>query len=191
MRNLLLLLVWSLTLAGCGKQSVNHAASATNDMTAGQFATLFNQEKQRADAWFAGLADAQKSAPDVVEFVRLFPAAKVNFRYFTDTGVPGFDVSADLYGRYEFQMQLPVVFDSAGRNVVGYGEPRFYLNEVSGVLRPKVGVPGISYDPLGHRQFGADDWKKIVISGGDFRTIGYLMKSNQPVEGFRVRTGPE
>ena len=151
-------------------------------MTPEQFAEVFKQEKGKADAWFAALDAAKPSAPLVVEFVRLFPAAEVNYRYFTSTGEPGFDVGVDLHERYELTMQLPVRFDPKGHTVVGYGEPRFYLVEAASQKGRAT-----SYNPAGGRDFGPADWQKIVESGGDFAAIGYTMITNQPVAGFRVR----
>ena len=151
-------------------------------MTPEQFAEVFKQDKGKADAWFAALDAAKPSAPLVVEFVRLFPAAQVSYRYFTSTGEPGFDVGVDLHERYELTMQLPVRFDPEGHTVVGYGEPKFYLSEAA---RQKGRAT--SYNPTGGRDFGSADWQKIVESGGDFAAIGYAMTTNQPVAGFRDR----
>lgn len=151
-------------------------------MTPEQFAEVFKQEKGKADAWFAALDAAKPSAPLVVEFVRLFPAAEVNYRYFTSTGEPGFDVGVDLHERYELTMQLPVRFDPEGRSVVGYGEPIFYLVEVASQKGRET-----SYNPAGERRFGSADWRKIVESRGDFSAIGYTMVTNRPVPGFAQR----
>jgi hypothetical protein len=106
----------------------------------------------------------------------------VNYRYFTSTHEPGFDVGVDLHERYEFTMQLPVRFDPEGHVVVGYGEPKFYLVEVASQKGRET-----SYNPAGARHFGSADWRKIVESGGDFLAIGYTMITNQPAAGFRDR----
>lgn len=149
-------------------------------MTPEQFAKFFKQEKSKADAWFAALDVVKQSAPFVAEFVRLFPAAKVSYRYFTSTPEPGFDLEVDLHDRYELTMQLPVHFNADGRKVVGYGEPSFYLREVGR-------QEGRQTWYTGDWKFGPKEWSKIVDGGGDFSVIGCAMKTNQPVAGFMQR----
>src|SRR5262249_45971792 len=151
----------------------------------GCVAREFKEAQQKATKWFAALDAARPSAPHVVEFLRLFPEAQVNYRYFAPSHEPGFDLSADLYGRYELTMQLPVVFDSTGSKVVGYGEPNFYLWEVSEVKRSRSGVAEVSFNASGQRHFGSAEWQRIVDSDGDFQAIGYEMIKNQPVDGFQ------
>lgn len=181
MRNILSILPIMALLVGCQKQQSSVTAGSTN-MTPEQFAELFKKEKSKADAWFAALDAAKPSASRVAEFVRLFPAAEVNYRYFTSTGEPGFDVGVDLHERYELTMQLPVRFDPEGHTVVGYGEPKFYLVEAASQKGRTT-----FYNPAGGRGFGSADWQRIVESGGDFAAIGYAMTTNRPVAGFRDR----
>ena len=135
----------------------------------------------------AALDAARPSAPYLADFARLFPGAKVNYTYFDGTDEPGFDVSVDLYERYEFLLQLRTVFDSSRRHVIGYGEPKFYVWEVASV-KIDAGMPGdVLFNPAGGTNFGAAEWRKIVEKGGDFRAIGYAMVTNQPVTGFKDR----
>ena len=155
-----------------------------------QYNAELKAEQLKADNWFAALDAARPSATYVSQFVQLFPSAQVNYRYFTRTGEPGFDVSADLYERYELTMQLPVVFDSAGRKVVGYGEPKFVMGEAEKVERFKNGGASVWYDPSGELSFGSMEWKKIFASSGDFSAIGYSMKKNEPISGFKDRNAP-
>ena len=154
-------------------------------MTQNQVSQYFNvmaQEAEKGKEYFSALDAARPSAPYVSEFLRLFPRAEVKYRYFTGTGEPGFHVDVDLHERYELGMQLPVRFDSSRRNVIGYGEPQFYLWEATNVVRRQTWR-----DPAGGRTFGSEDWRKIFASGGDFGVIGYAMKTNQPVAGFKDR----
>jgi hypothetical protein len=152
-------------------------------MTPQQYARVLKADMRKAGAWFAALDDAQPSAPYVQEFLRLFPDAAVNYRYFTSAGKPGFDVHVDLFERYELTMQLPVRFDSEGRTVAGYGEPKFYLVEATIQNGRET-----SFNPAGERQFGSAEWRKIVESRGDFTAINYNMITNQPVAGFKTRS---
>ena len=150
----------------------------------------FMSARQQAKNWFAALDAARPSAPYVSEFVRLFPGTQVRYRYFTSTGEPGFDLSADLHERYELILQLPVIFDASGKKVVGYGEPNFYLREVTQVERAANGNAVESYSPSGGGHFGRSEWQKIVESGGDFGVIGYTIVTNRPVDGFKGRMNP-
>src|SRR5687768_11224807 len=77
-----------------------------------QSLSLLVREGEKGEAKFAALDAVRDSAPFVSEFVRLFPRAEVNYRYFTSSDEPGFDVGVDLHERYEFRMQLPALFDS-------------------------------------------------------------------------------
>jgi len=181
MRNILWILSITVLLVGCQKQQPSVTTGSTN-MTSEQFAELFNEEKNKADAWFAALDAAKPSASLVAEFLRLFPNAVANYKYFTSTGEPGFDVGVDLHERYDFRMQLPVRFDPEGSAVIGYGEPMFYLLEVA-----SQNGGATSYNPAGERQFGSADWRKIVQNGGDFSVIGYTMLTNRPIPGFTQR----
>jgi len=106
----------------------------------------------------------------------------VNYRYFTSADEPGFDVGVDLYERYKLTMQLPVRFDSERRKVIGYGEPKFYLVEAVSQKGRET-----SHNPAGERRFGSAEWRMLVAHGGDFSAIGYLMRTNQPIAGFKDR----
>jgi hypothetical protein len=152
-----------------------------------QSLTLLVREGEKGKARFAALDAVRDSAPYVSEFVRLFPGAEVNYRYFTSADEPGFDVGVDLHERYEFRMQLPVRFDSERRNVIGYGEPQFSIWEVATVTRGPSGIAQESFNPTGERHFRLAEWRTLVERGGDFSAIGYAMRTNQPVAGFRDR----
>ena len=153
----------------------------TSEQVAQSFA-LLAREGRKGEALFAALDAARASAPYVSEFVRLFPKADVNYRYFAGTGEPGFDIGVDLYERYELRMQLPVRFDPGQRSIVGYGEPKFYLFEAASQKDRAT-----SYNPAGERRFGSAEWRRIVEKNGDFGVIGYAMVTNRPVPGFKDR----
>lgn len=141
---------------------------------------LYGSGYFRGKRRFDALDAARPTAPYISDFVRLFPEAHVNYRYFKNGDEPGFNVTAVLYGRYELTMQLPVDFDQSRRHVVGYGEPNFYLLEVKSVSRDGV----ISFNSRDQKTFRGAGWQKIVKAHGDFRAIGYDMVTNQPVPGF-------
>ncbi len=154
-----------------------------SDQTA--YAKLFRQAVEEANDSHKALDSARSSAPHIAEFLRLFPKAEVRYRAFT--GGLGFDLNVDLYERYELTMQMPAVFDSSRSKVIGYKKPRFTLWEAASVKRNKSGFAETTLNPAGGGQFGPEEWKRIVESGGDFGAIGYAMITNQPVPGFEGR----
>jgi hypothetical protein len=159
---------------------------STPEQTA-QSLALLAREGQKGKERFAALNAVRASAPYISEFLRLFPNAKVNYRYFANPDEPGFDVGVDLYDRYEFRMQLPVRFDSERPSVVGYGEPRFVIWEAASVTRGPSGIAETAPKSDGERHFGSAEWRTLAAHGGDFSAIGYVMHTNQPVAGFRDR----
>ena len=163
--------------------AIRHLNSAPK-LSSEEYGKLLASEVQKAKERFDALKAVESSAPFVSEFLGIFPNSKVGFSYFTDTGEPGFDVQVGLHGRYEPGMQLPVQFDSENR-VIGYGEPKFWVLEVSHVTKGPSGIPGAAFNPAGERSFGAREWRMIAESGGDFSAIGYVMQTNQPVDGFQ------
>lgn len=192
MRTVLSVLVLTFGFVGCSdkRPTPSQAEASPPKFTPEQVAQSFTvllQESQKGKERFAALDAARPTAPYVSEFLRLFPSAEVNYRYFTGTEEPGFDVGVDLYERYEFRMQLPVHFDSERRKVVGYGEPQFVIWEAASVTRGPGGIAGTTLNPTGERHFGSAEWATLVERRGDFSAIGYLMRTNQAVPGFKTR----
>src|SRR5436309_1648578 len=135
MRAILLILPLSFGLVSCNQKPAPSQAEAVppkfTPEEVAQSLALLAREGEKGKARFAALDAVREAAPYVSEFVRLFPNAEVNYRYFTSMDEPGFDVGVDLYERYEFRMQLPVRFDPERRKVIGYGEPQFSIWEVA------------------------------------------------------------
>ena len=152
-----------------------------------QSLSLLAREGEKGKARFAALDGVRDSAPYISDFIRTFPGAEVNYRYFTSTDEPGFDVGVDLHERYELRMQLPVHFDSERRKVIGYGEPQFSIWEVVTVTRGPSGIAQETFNPGGERHFSSAEWGSLVAHGGDFAVIGYAIVTNQPVLGFAHR----
>jgi len=186
MRSALLIVPLCFGLVACNRQPAPSQSDAVppkfTPEEVAQSLALLARESEQGKARFAALDAVRDSAPFVSEFVRLFPGAEVNHRYFTTTDEPGFDVEVDLYERYELTMQLPVQFDSERRKVIGYGEPKFYLKEATRQKGRET-----SYNPSGERRFGSVEWRTLVEHGCDFAAIGYEIRTNQPVAGFRDR----
>jgi hypothetical protein len=190
MRTIVPILVLVLSLVGCGDKRSSQSQAVPTQFTPEQVAQSLNllaREGQKGKERFASLDAVRDSAPYVPEFVRLFPGAEVNYRYFSSNDQPGFDVGVDLYERYELRMQLAVRFDAERRSVVGYGEPQFAIWEAATITRGPSGIAQESYNPAGERHFGSAEWRTLVEHGGDFAAIGYTMVTNQPVVGFAHR----
>jgi len=190
MRAILPILVLAVGLVGCKDKRSMPSQAVPPQFTPEEVAqslTLLAREGEKGKARFTALDAVRDSAPYVSEFVRLFPGAEVNYRYFTNTEEPGFDVGVDLYERYELRMQLPVHFDSERRTVIGYGDPVFSIWEAASVTRGPSGTAQTALNPAGERDFGSAEWRTIVEHGGDFAAIGYTMLTNQPVTGFAYR----
>lgn len=186
MRAILLIVSLSFGLVSCNwKPAPSQSAAVPPKFTEEEVAqslALLARESEKGKARFAALDAVRDSAPFVSEFVRLFPGTEVNYRYFTTADEPGFDLEVDLYERYELTMQLPIQFGSERSEVIGYGEPKFYLVEVASQKGRET-----SYNPSGERRFGAAEWRTLVEHRGDFSAIGYTMITNQPIAGFRGR----
>ena len=190
---MILLILLLVGVASCTQRSSPPPSTAeavppnyTPEQVAQSLAIL-QSEGQKGKERFAALDVVRASAPYLSEFLRLYPNAEVNYRYFASRDEPGFDVGVDLYDRYEFRMQLPVHFDSERRRVVGYGDPKFVIWEVDSVTTSPSGTAETSFVSAGERHFGSAEWHTLVAHGGDFSAIGYNMQTNRPVKGFRDR----
>jgi hypothetical protein len=191
MRCSILLIVTVLCVVACKqKQEQLPAGAVPPKFTADEMSkslTLLAREGQKGKERFAELDRVRGSAPYLSDFLGLFPQSEVNYIYFTSTDGPGFDVAVDLYERYEFEMRLPVQWDSERRAVVGYGEPMYSIREVTNATRGPSGVAENTLNPAGERHFGPTGWRTLASQNGDFRAIGYVLVTNRPVPGFRDR----
>ena len=145
MRTILFILPLAIGLVSCTQKPAtpSQADAVPPKFTQEEVAqslALLAREGQKGKERFAALDAVRTSAPFVSDFVRLFPSAEVNYRYFTSADEPGFDVGVDLHERYEFRMQLPVRFDSERLKVIGYGEPKFVIWEAASVTRGPSGM---------------------------------------------------
>jgi hypothetical protein len=172
----------SLVIVGYGASPVTTEASNPTPKQVAEYWTLLLQESEKGKERFKALDHARASAPCLQDFLRLFPEAEVNYSYWGGTSGPGYVVEVDLHGRYEFELRLPVRFDSSRRSIIGYGEPTFYLRELA-----KQEGRGRSYNPAGERRFGTAEWQRIVESRGSFQAIGYSMVTDQPAPGYQDR----
>lgn len=130
----------------------------------------------------------------------LFPDATHFISYYTgEYGTPTWNSTMDLYGRYVFTMQCEVEFDADRLHIISHEPPIFYIHEMweqedenrfyGSVEVDSLGKSGmVEMDSLGkvvrvmlNREFGADIWKKIFESKGDFTQAGMDLIKNKPV----------
>jgi hypothetical protein len=83
-------------------------------------------------------------------------------------------------GRYQLTMQVPVDIESRTKGHAT-GEPRFYLNEVSAVDISSGRVMASFSRSI---TFGPAEWNRVLESGGDFSTIGFIVKTGPPAKHF-------
>jgi hypothetical protein len=172
----------SFVIVGYGASPTRTEASNPTPKQVTEYWTLLLQESEKGKERFKALDHARTSAPCLQDFLRLFPEAEVNYSYWGGSSEPGYVAEVDLHGRYEFELRLPVRFDSSRRSIIGCGEPTFCLRE----LAMQAGRER-SYNQASDRQFGTAEWRKIVESGGNFQAIGYSMVTDQPAPGYRDR----
>ena len=88
-------------------------------------------------------------------------------------------------GRYQLGMKVgvEVSYDFSAITKVK-GEPKFYLFEVSRVVRGPNRQCGAFFDGNSERHFGCAEWRKIVAAKGDFSVIGIKLKRGPPVPDF-------
>ena len=171
-------------LTGCQRQTITSNVGQANSPSPQVVKAVEKFAKTERER-FVAMRDAQATVPLVKEFLGIFPAAEVQPKYLTLSGVSGFEAIVSLHQRYELSMRLLVHFDYGTTSIVGYEEPRFTLHEVKSVTTNKTGRAELVFNPAAERSFGSNEWRKIVESHGDFGSIGYAMETNQPMAGFK------
>ncbi len=83
--------------------------------------------------------------------------------------------------RYQLVMVVRAKVERpSGKVIEVVDEPRFILMKIEEV----TGGGGTSYDGASQREFGANEWAKVVKAKGDFGVIGIELNYNDPVPGF-------
>jgi hypothetical protein len=136
----------------------------------------------RQDANYeAAIKSGRATIPWVSAFQHLYPDAQ---HYITHYNIKGGNRSwgsrAYLYGRYEIGMEIPnVTFDASDRNVTGWGQPKFFVVEVT-----KVDVEKRSIEHGQGVQFGPDKWRDLEAAKGDPSAVGIKVVKTDPVPNF-------
>ena len=87
---------------------------------------------------------------------------------------------APFAGRYELVMIASVRVDRrSGRVTEVIAAPRFQLLEIETTDGKRT-----TFRQAGQREFGADQWRRVVKAGGDFSVIGIQLNYDCPVPGF-------
>lgn len=139
------------------------------------------------DDYAAVHESARSGLPIAVQFEELFAGETDHFiTHFGLTRNRGAEElkwnSLALFGgRYNLQMEIPVLVDYDSKRVTRAGNPVFGLREYTHV-GDDAGL--ISSNSRTLAIFGEAEWKKIYKSGGDFSVIGVKINRGAPLPGF-------
>jgi len=118
------------------------------------------------------------------EFNKLFPGDQNIISYYTGgAGAPAWTSSAGLYGRYVFRMHLSIALDRSRTNIISYGPPTFYLYELPKITFSSNSNPYIQINQI--TTFSTQTWAQLLEAKGDFTVLGIVLKTNEPVKGFK------
>jgi hypothetical protein len=98
-------------------------------------------------------------------------------------GNPTWNSEVGLHGRYVLTLQIPITFDVTRTKVVSYGQPNFYLKELSSITRIANGQTEIRYT-RNQLRFGQEEWQHVVDQGGDLSILGIEIIPDRPIPGF-------
>lgn len=197
MKVILLIVCLSFGLVGCDRKPAPAPAPAsagavppkfTPEETARSLALLAYESGKNA-ARFAVLDAVDRTkVPHLKEFLALYPEAVVRYLSFAGGDFPSLDVTTTLYGRYEFNMRIPVTYAADNRTIAGYGSPECHLLEIASVDRRGDGSGGIELGGTSggelQKHFGEKEWKALVAARGDFAKLGFELKKDAPVPDF-------
>ncbi len=128
-------------------------------------------------------ADAYRKISYLQDFVCVFTNAFQDFDFATKNGPHLWILKAGLHGRYVLNMSFRFNVDNNFTNVVGYESPQFELWEfVPEEHRSLLGRPHINSNRVA--SFGTNEWQKLMVSVGDFSSIGLTLKTNSPIRSF-------
>lgn len=139
------------------------------------FSTAF-QNRDHQDFAAKGVSQV----PTATQMEELYVDCRHYITYRSD-GVPLFNSVAYFGDRYQLTMQVPVRIDSATSGATT-GEPKYYLSEIRNVTVLPSGQVSASFSD--GVEFGADDWKRVYESQGDYSKIGFKVDPT-PVPNFR------
>jgi hypothetical protein len=111
----------------------------------------------------------------------LLGPARHQLANYTEPDIAEWQTEVLFGGRYELMMTVSVRVDrGSGRVTEIVGEPRFMLSEITEIWNSRE----VLYGGPGQREFGVDQWRRVVKAGGDFSVIGIKLNYNHPVPGF-------
>ena len=126
------------------------------------------------------LAEARQTIPFAAQFDALFPdCIAVLERYTGQTGPTELNMATSLHERYVFSMEILVTLDKTRRRVIKHGQPIFQIVEIE-----EIDGRSILYDSSFQKGFSLDQWKILVDSNGDFKSIGIELEQNSSIPGF-------
>jgi hypothetical protein len=119
--------------------------------------------------------------PEAKQIDKLFGPAWHELSNYEYPDIAEWQTDAFFGGRYELEMSVKVRIDRHSGKVTNVlGEPHFILLEI----REIKDLREVGYDGNHQREFGADEWRRIVNANGDFNAIGIQLNQNRPLADF-------
>ena len=171
-------------LYGCSKDNQTTSQAPASPEVPLYLRLLYGKQAQIANDRFATLTRSIESAPYLKDIKKLFPRASLNYRYFTTTDEPGFNIETVVNDRYFLAIQVPVTFSADNKSISAYGKPMFYLNEITKAHVEEGRYQGHSSGE--NMRFSDKEWNLIARSGGDFSAAGMQVRANDPVAGINL-----
>jgi hypothetical protein len=175
--SLLLTLLAAFGLAG----GCDSRAGSGSDVS-----VLTSTAKKGNDAYAKALESGIHSGSVVGDFNRTYTNCDNIISYFTSGAQGGslWNSSVAFYDRYVLRVRVPIKLDDSLTRIVAYGEPAFYLWEVSSFTHENDRLR-ISREQLAVLTPG--QWQTLLSHGGDILTLGIPIKTNALVPGFNDR----
>jgi len=118
--------------------------------------------------------------PEAKQIDDLLGPAQHQVSNYWEPDIADWQTHARFAGRYELVMIAKVRVDRrSGRVIEVIDSPRFQLYEVE-----STDGSATTFRQAGEREFGADEWRRVVKAGGDFSVIGIQLNYDNPVPGF-------
>ena len=96
-----------------------------------------------------------------------------------------YDAEVGLYGRYIVEARLPITVDTNQFKVTAAGRPSIRVSELK---RIDISSDGRSTGNFSTHQLelGAEEWQKLLLSHGNFSSVGFTMITNAPLKHFET-----
>jgi hypothetical protein len=127
------------------------------------------------------VASGYAMIPEARQIEDLLGPARHEVCNYREPDIVEWQTHAPFAGRYELVMIASVRVDRrSGRVTEVIEAPRFQFFEIEKIRDSG----GATFRQASQREFGVDQWRRVVKAGGDFSVIGIELNRNNPVPGF-------